>query len=359
MRLTALAFRGLGETAARELRASGATVMATAPIRDYDLVSFRLRVDRLPDLRDLRCVEDVFLELGVLSRLRRTADLPALRRLVNKAAILEGLAAKNRFNASLGGRRGKVRHAGTFVCFVKQDKDRPLQRRQLAGTVEDAVARHFPRWRRADPAGLELWLFWRGSLSVGLRLTDKRFRYRGETPPARAAALRPTIAAAMAWLANPRAGETVVDPMCGSGTLLAEAYTRNPHTTYLGFDVDAEAVDLARARLAGKAEATVRDARRPWPDTPGSMDCVLCNLPWGGQFAVDDRLVRDVVRNCRRSMTPDGRMVLLTTQTAMLEAALRESGFKWRRAAQVWVRGRRAVIYTARAATPAAARSCT
>ena len=47
--------------------------------------------------------------------------------------------------------------------------------------------------------------------------------FRAQRTVERPGSLPPTIAAALAFLGNPAPGETILDPVCGSGTLLAEA----------------------------------------------------------------------------------------------------------------------------------------
>jgi DNA modification methylase len=51
-------------------------------------------------------------------------------------------------------------------------------------------------------------------------------------------------------LAGSRAGDTILDPFCGSGTTLLAASQLGRH--YIGFDINAEYVRMARRRLHGK-----------------------------------------------------------------------------------------------------------
>ena len=104
----------------------------------------------------------------------------------------------------------------------------------------------------------------------GLRLSDASMRHRTYKTEHRPASLRPTVAAAMERLAGASAGQIVLDPMCGGGTILAEQLAlahrrRAGEIGVLGGDRDADAIRAAAGNLrrAGPGWRLVRwDARR-------------------------------------------------------------------------------------------------
>ncbi|MEE8042388.1 MAG: methyltransferase [Pseudomonadales bacterium] len=339
--ISAVCFAGLGDLAARELTPLIETEVKRTRIRNYDHLSFGVRAENLPLLRELRIVEDVLIDLGRLSKIERSADLARLGAIVSRDAVLAAVQAKNRFDD----RRSGSRKTTTFACFVKQDKDRNLRRSEVSSKVEMLVAQQFPRWRCHDPAQLEIWVFWSGPATFAVRLTDEAFKYRGMKPPQREAALRPTIAAAMVAVANPREDEIVLDPMCGTGTLLLEGLAFNARAKFIGSDVSHDAIALAESRLGDQATLRIADALESLHDD--SVDCILCNLPWGHQYAASESLYRDLIGNFKRTLQPSGRMVLLTDQAQMLESGFADSGVEWSREARVLVRGKWANIYKA------------
>jgi adenine-specific DNA-methyltransferase len=71
----------------------------------------------------------------------------------------------------------------------------------------------------------------------------------------------------------------VLDPACGDGALLAAVRRRLPDAQLVGFDIDAEAASLARARLPG-AKIVVADALRA---AAGPFDAVVMNPPYVGE----------------------------------------------------------------------------
>ena len=95
--------------------------------------------------------------------------------------------------------------------------------------------------RRDDGEHLEL---------VPRRLDDPRFAYRVADVPA---ASHPTVAAALAWVADARAGDRVWDPFCGSGVELVERARAAPSARCSARDLDDAALAAARANLAAPA----------------------------------------------------------------------------------------------------------
>ena len=201
----------------------------------------------------------------------------------------------------------------------------------------------FPRWRANDPADLEFLVFWTKSASLLLRLSDERLKYRSRPPPELRAALRPTIAAAMVELAGMRDGHTVLDPMCGTGTLLLECSARFPKSKVFGSDESASAVSMAKRRLGEKAsirQCAVNDL----PHDVGTFDRVMANLPWGKQVPVRAGVYEAGLARMLDLVVDGGRVVVLTPRRDLLEPTLRRLGARWS-ATPVRVLGTWASIY--------------
>ena len=145
---------------------------------------------------------------------------------------------------------------------------------------------------------------------VPRRLDDPRFAYRVADIPA---ASHPTVAAALVWLADPRAGERVWDPFCGAGLELIERARRGPTGALIGSDLDAGALDAARANLAAAevdAALSCVDARG---HAPGPVDLILTNPPLGSRVQLDAAgLLVDALPGFARALAPGGRLVWIT-----------------------------------------------
>src|SRR6266498_3694785 len=124
-------------------------------------------------------------------------------------------------------RAGPLRARMTFRVIVRTLSERSFRRTELRRALTDEVGRRQPKWRIDDPAALELWAieYQPGRFVAGLRASDVRMRQHQGRAAERTGALRPTVAAAMVRLAGEPRGR-LLDPCCGSGTLLAEAQHR-------------------------------------------------------------------------------------------------------------------------------------
>lgn len=145
---------------------------------------------------------------------------------------------------------------------------------------------------------------------VPRRIDDPRFAYRVAEVPAASAG---SVAAALVWAAEPRDGDRVWDPFCGSGVELVERARRGPARSLLGTDIDPAALAAARQNLAVAgvtAELVDGDARRY---QPGAIDLIVTNPPLGSRVHVDaGALLAEALPNFARALAPGGRLVWIT-----------------------------------------------
>lgn len=245
----------------------------------------------------------------------------------------------------------------SFAVKATSQKSRLRDSRWIALKVKDALVdaqrrRHGSRSRidREQPdLPLRLRLSRdRASLLldlVGEPLDRRHYRVRTVSAP-----LRETLAAAMVLAAewdSPPA--LVLDPMCGSGTLLAEAASLllglpplrlrktwrferwpelgreldtvrreplpvlSPNVRLIGWDRDPGALQAARsnleaAGLADRIELACVDALTEPPPGPGGL--LLCNPPFGARLATEERFWREF-GNWLKHRFPGWRAVLL------------------------------------------------
>ncbi len=267
-----------------------------------DIVRFHADRGAFWDLSDLRLAEDVFTIIGQTDG--NAAPRQVAAALVTPTGMERALSVWTRFFRHLS-------PAMTYRVITRVLDERRFRRTELRHAVTQIIAAHRPRWRTADPSDLEIWVLEhrRSQLLAGLRLSDKRMRQHGEGRESeRHGALRPVVAAAMVRLAGQPPGR-LLDPCCGSGTILGEAHASGWEAR--GSDVDPGAVDVARADLPGMLIEQADAAHLPHPDA--SFDAVVINLPFGKQFEVREPTVwaRDVLRECARVTRPGGRVVVL------------------------------------------------
>ncbi|HKE99016.1 MAG TPA: methyltransferase domain-containing protein [Actinomycetes bacterium] len=322
-RMLALTVPGLGGLLRDEIvGVDGLTATATGNDGRSDVVLLDAERGRQAAALGLALAEDVFAEVG--RTLRAEGDRPdwiagrVWRRQRAERALSVRAAATGR----------PLPAAATFRVVARVLQERSFLRTDLRRALTAAVGRDRPRWRVADPAQVELWIaeYQPGRFIAGLRLSDERMRQHGGRAEQRRGALRPAVATAMVRLAGDPRG-ALLDPCCGSGTILAEARARGWRT--IGRDLDPEAVRAARANVPGAAIAE-GDARH-LDLADGSVEAAVTNLPFGRQFqvagSVDDWL-REVTAELTRVTRPGGQVVLLAPEVParVLPAGLRPAG---------------------------------
>ena len=132
----------------------------------------------------------------------------------------------------------------------------------------------------------------------------------------------------MILLTEPGENDTFLDPMCGSGTLLAERMLAGGYGQVLGGDSDARAVEAARQNLAGlgKGWRVARwDAKR-LPLETASVDAVATNPPFGKQIGSRqeiEQLYPAFIAEVARVLKSGGRVVILSSQYELIKEAVR------------------------------------
>ncbi len=183
-------------------------------------------------------------------------------------------------------------------------------------------------------------LIMKDKVSIMLDTTGAGLHKRGYRKHSNDAPIKETLAAVMAKLARVRTDGTVIDPFCGSGTVLIEAamiamniapglrrhfaaekWKAVPGNVWdaervsakaaerrgegfrgFGYDIDPAAVELTleNAKKAGVSEyisAEVRDIKDF--DCSGTYGCVICNPPYGERL-LDVREAEDIYRTMGR-----------------------------------------------------------
>jgi 23S rRNA G2445 N2-methylase RlmL len=173
----------------------------------------------------------------------------------------------------------------------------------------------------ADDDATRIWL-------VPTFEADERFAYRVADV---GASINPVVGACLARLVRRGDGGVVVDPTCGSGTLLIERARLDAGSTLAGIDISPTAIRAAAgnviaAGLAARIAVRQGDGGEAaaWPDR---CDEVLANLPFG--MRTEDRnldgLYRRIVGNIARTLVPGGRALLYTAHAKTLIALLRRT----------------------------------
>jgi 23S rRNA G2445 N2-methylase RlmL len=349
--LYAIVHPGLEEVASEEIEQElGGEVKRSGT----SVVVFRLS-DIGRHVLKLRTTEDVFLYAwGTDALSYRAQDLDRIRRWTDKVNWTRLLQLHHAVRPRPSGKP-------TYRFVVQMTGEHGYRRADAYKALARGMDGKLPAsWRVAtENAAVEVWLTIHGAMAVcGLRLSDRTMRHRTYKVEHLPASLRPTVAAAMVRLAGLRPGQTVLDPMCGAGTLLAETmlYAKGHHgpdgsawqLTAAGGDIDASHVRATAANLSrfGEFRPQTWDARQ-LPLDDGSIDRILCNPPFGKQLGSPEEiapLYRQVVREMDRVLRPGGLAVLIVSDVPALQQAAESVGWKRDRRVNVRVLGQRASI---------------
>lgn len=348
----AMVQEGLEDIAAEEI---AQTLGGKSKRSGGGFVVFRLD-DIERDILHLRTTEDVFLYgWGTDELSYRAKDLESIERWTARSV---------RWDALL-----KIHHAvrpkpkGKPTCrFVAQmDGVHGYRRVDALKALARGLAGKLPAsWKHAEEnASVEIWLTINGATAIcGMRLSDRTMRHRTYKYEHLPASIRPTVAAAMVRLADLKPNQTVLDPMCGVGTLLAEAYLSikgkktsegaNWPMHWLGGDLEASHARAAQVNLRQFNLADVRtwDARA-LPLADASVERILSNPPFGKQMSTPEAIVplyRESVREMDRVLRPGGKAVLIVSDARALRMATERVGWKEQRHVQLRMLGQRAFI---------------
>lgn len=318
---------GLESIAAREITDR---VLETGPVRALAGFDERTSILAFPyggsadDLLALRTVEDVFALAAEANDVPGTwAGLRAVREAVATAPSFD-LAAAIALE-----RRGRPLRHPTFRVVARLAGEHAFRRVDLHDAVQKETRARRPDWRLVeDTARIEVWAqLAGGSFVAGIRLSDATMRQRTYKSESLPASLKPTVAAAIALVSQPRPDDIVLDPLCGAGTILIERAQAGRYARLLGGDIDPAAVAAATANVGPRykpIELRAWDARR-LPIEDRSVSVVLANLPFGRQIGSPEEnrtLYPTLLKEWARVLAPGGRMVLLTSETVLLSRAV-------------------------------------
>ncbi len=312
-RIALLAAPGLAVIVYRELSTFNIKITQDRRVnlRNHDLIVGSIAEKDIQKLRKLRTVEDLFIILLEDSPVKTKADLAKLIPSGFKSKVLESLR-------HLPPRKGS-KVTTHFAVFVKKDMDREVRRDQISTQISNWLSLQFNKWKAKEPADIEFWCFYADEkVTTGLRITDHSFRNRSYREAEREGALRPTIAAAIALLGEIRKDDTVLDPMCGSGTILIERALYGGVRKTIGCDIDEDAISVVK-RNSRKANLDIdlfnADSCDPsvLEDYIGQVDVILSNLPFGKKYQKADNLYQKALASWVPLLAPGGRISILTS----------------------------------------------
>ncbi|HEX4965020.1 MAG TPA: methyltransferase domain-containing protein [Thermoanaerobaculia bacterium] len=243
---------------------------------------------------------------------------------------------------------------GTFRLVTAWSNELTAVDRGLLEKVEARVAasgRLRPHRGRPDH---EIWLSYRseGHGFLLLRLTRhtayERVLAKGE--------LRPELAWILCHLSEPREGELMLDPFCGSGAIPLTRATQFPRGLVLASDLDGAQVEKLKARVKEedlKKRIVVRqgDARDLSRYADGSIHKIVTDPPWGHFQELAggaEAFYQEVLAELVRVLAPGGLLVMLAPRADFLAPLLAALPLEVVERCEVLVSGRKVAVYKVR-----------
>ena len=346
--LYAMTHGGIESIAADEItRDIGGEVKKTA----RGLVVFRME-ELNESVLSLRTTEDVYLMAwGSDSLTYKAEDLDTIRAWTARKPDWDHLFKLHHKV------RPKTKGRPTYHFVCQMQGEHGFRRADARDAFIEGLAGVIPHgWQFSNEnAWLEIWLTIRSKTAVcGVRLSDRSMRHRTYKLDHVAASLRPTVAAAMVRLAGIGPGMTILDPMCGAGTILAESIDvarkrgKGGRVRVVGGDIDPNAVFVTSQNLekVGPADLARWDAT-DLPLETESVDRIISNPPFGKQLSSIDQigpLYEAASAEWDRVLRPGGRAVLLAMEHEGLRRILRARRWSLSRQMKVRLLGQLAVM---------------
>ncbi|GGD67026.1 RNA methyltransferase [Paenibacillus nasutitermitis] len=238
-----------------------------------------------------------------------------------------------------------------FMVNASRKGTHNFSRFEAAEAAMCGILKQYPNWKRGTPENhsCEFRLDLEGEAGVfAYRLTDSHFRYRCKGRQFVPGSLRPPVAHALVWLSSPHHEDRVIDPCCGSGTLLSErlAYSLQE---IKGGDCSVDAVLASRHNLSPGSTAVVhRWDARSLPVDSGWANKIISNLAFGRQVGDRDSLMElygPLLGEMSRLLMPGGRAILLAEDGALLRLAAARSGLDCSELLRISLKGLQPAIY--------------
>jgi 23S rRNA G2445 N2-methylase RlmL len=184
----------------------------------------------------------------------------------------------------------------------------------IAKSVEKITGWHYDADDRQSEINLRVFIEHESAV-VGMRLANTPLYKRNYKQEHLPGSLKPSVAAALLFLAKCTPKQTLLDPCCGAGTILIEAASMGLHV--IGGDQDAVAIAAAQsnAQAAGVQIGVRKWDARSLPLNDAYVERIVTNLPWGRQVSVGSAIEEFYQSACaemERILVANGRLVLLT-----------------------------------------------
>lgn len=159
----------------------------------------------------------------------------------------------------------------------------------------------------------------------GIALKKKQMYELMKPKITRPGSIRSSLAHILCRLADVKKGMCILDPLCGSGTIVREAAILGAKITC--GDIDPKACADAESNLSSegmKTEVTVWNASSTGLDK--KFDAIISNLPLKKQVDVKNMTYSEMTKEMYRLLNKGGKIVLIAPEKESISMAFKEIG---------------------------------
>ena len=155
--------------------------------------------------------------------------------------------------------------------------------------------------------------------SIYKQLTHSQMRFRGNNFNSTQGSIRPPIAHCLVRISQPKNDDVFYDPFCGAGTIPFERSFYKSKKIFAS-DYNNAVLEIARTNLNQSVIVFSADAAKS-KMKDNSVNKIVTNMPWGKQVKVEniEKLYLDFLKEVKRTLTVNGKAVILTDQVMIIE----------------------------------------
>lgn len=180
---------------------------------------------------------------------------------------------------------------------------------------------------------------------IGVRIFEKPLHRRAYKVETSVGSLKPSIAHCMCRFAGLKTGDKILDPFCGSGTILCEAISFHP-SEVIGGDINENILRATQKNLANLEHHSYISIQK-WdaqslPFENNCFDSVITNITLGkhAQVPVQDSIYVNGIKEMNRVLKKHGTIVLLVdNETRIQEIIASQRSLKMVNSIEISLRG--------------------
>ncbi len=286
--------KGLESIAVQELSDKLADFSLVREERGYILIDYNGHPQKL---LELRTIEDVFYVIFSEDQIdKEKGELWVIEEEIQKNSFDDAIKYHGQFYEKM--------KRPTYQIFAHLYGRHGFDKRDLEKQVNKSIDQKFHMWKAVRSKAhfeFDVRLFKTGQLFVSLRLTQKSFSSRNYEVIDPKNSLKPTVAAAMIAMSEPKEGDVFLDFSCGEGIILAERVKTMPAKQIIGSETSLPHKKNAEQNTETQKNVEVHE----WPETAlslpaESIDVIVISQPKEG-----------FVKEINRVLKPKGRLVIL------------------------------------------------